>query len=321
MSDMELFEGSITDVHGIRVGHAQNRSARTGVTVVLCSRDGAVGGVDVRGAAPGTRETDLMKPGNLVEKVNAVVLSGGSAFGLDSAGGVMCYLEQNGVGLDMGVCRVPIVPAAVIYDLSVGDPKVRPDASMGMAACERAGKEMAQGQVGAGTGATVGKLVPGGIPQNGGLGSASITLPNGVTVGAVAVVNAVGDIYHPHTGKLIACACMEDGTRVPAESLLYGHVPAVKPKRIQEAGQNTTIAVVATDAVLTKEQANRLAAVAHDGLARAIRPVHTQMDGDTVFALATGRVEADVNFLQLCALASEVMARAIVNGVLAGNTL
>ena len=317
---MELFEGSITDVHGIRVGHAQNRAARTGVTVVLLSRDGAVGGVDVRGAAPGTRETELLKPGNLVEKVNAVVLAGGSAFGLDSAGGVMRYLEQNGVGIDMGVCRVPIVPAAVIYDLSVGDPKVRPDAAMGIAACERAGKETAQGQVGAGTGATVGKLVPGGIPQNGGLGSAAITLPSGVTVGAIAVVNAVGDIYHPHTGRLLACATMEDGTSMPAESLLYGHVPAPKPRRIPEPGQNTTIAVIATDAALTKEQANRLASVAHDGLARAIRPVHTQMDGDTVFALATGRVEADVNFIQLCALASEVMARAIVNGVLAGNT-
>ncbi len=320
MPDMELFEGSVTDVHGIRVGHAQNRKARTGVTVVLCSRDGAVGGVDVRGAAPGTRETDLLKPGNLVEKVNAVVLSGGSAFGLDSAGGVMKYLEQNGVGIDMGVCRVPIVPAAVIFDLGVGDPKVRPDAAMGISACERAGKEMAQGLVGAGTGATVGKLVPGGLPQNGGLGTASITLPSGVTVGALAVVNAVGDIYHPHTGRLIACAVLEDGTRVPAESLLQGHVPASKPRRIPEPGQNTTLVVVATDAALSKEQANRLATVAHDGLARAIRPVHTQMDGDTVFALATGRVEGDVNFIQLCALASEVTARAIVNGVLAGNT-
>ncbi len=320
MSDMELYEGSITDVHGIKVGHAQNRQARTGVTVVLASRDGAVGGVDVRGAAPGTRETDLLSPGNLVEKANAVVLSGGSAFGLDSAGGVMKYLEQNGVGIDMGVCRVPIVPAAVIYDLGVGDAKIRPDAAMGMAACEHAGKGSAQGQVGAGTGATVGKLVPGGIPQNGGLGTASITLPNGVTVGAIAVVNAAGDIYHPHTGKLIACAVMEDGTRVPVENLIYGHVPAAKLRRIEQPGQNTTIAVIATDAVLTKEQANRLATVAHDGLARAIRPVHTQMDGDTVFALATGRVEVDVNFIQLCALASEVMARAIVNGVLAGNT-
>ena len=322
MELMQLFEGSITDVHGIKVGHAQNRAARTGVTVVLCGHDGAVGGVDVRGAAPGTRETDLLRPGNLVERAHAVVLSGGSAFGLDSAGGVMRYLERKDIGIDMGVCRVPIVPAAVIYDLAVGDPKVRPDAAMGFSACEHAAKETPQGQVGAGMGATVGKLVPGGIPQNGGVGSASITLPCGVTVGAIAVVNAAGDIYHPHTGRLVACAMMEDGTRVPAESLLYGHVPAVKQKRIQEPtpGQNTTIAVIATDAVLSKEQANRLATVAHDGLARTIRPVHTQMDGDTVFALATGRVDADVNFIQLCALASEVMARAILNGVLAGNT-
>jgi len=321
MSEMELFEGSITDVHGIKVGHAQNRAARTGVTVVLCSGDGAVGGVDVRGAAPGTRETDLLKPGNLVEKANAVVLSGGSAYGLDSASGVMRFLEQNGIGMDMGVCRVPIVPAAVIYDLSVGDPKVRPDAAMGAAACAQAKKETPQGLVGAGTGATVGKLLPGGVPQNGGLGSASITLSCGVTVGAIAVVNAVGDIYHPHTGRLLACASLEDGTKVPAENLLFGHVPAAGQKRIPQPGQNTTISVIATDAKLTKEQANRLATVAHDGYARAIRPVHTQMDGDTVFALATGRVEADVNFIQLCAAASEVMARAIVNGVLAGNML
>ncbi len=321
MSEMELFEGYITDVHGIRVGHAQNMAARTGVTVVLCGRDGAIGGVDVRGAAPGTRETDLLKPGNLVEQVHAVVLSGGSAFGLDSATGVMRFLEKAGVGLDMGVCHVPIVPAAVLYDLAVGDSSIRPDAAMGAAACAQAGKGGAQGRVGAGTGATVGKLVPGGTPQNGGLGSASITLSCGVTVGALAAVNAVGDIYHPHTGKLLACAAMEDGTRVTAESLLFGHVPAAPQKRIPQPGQNTTISVIATDAKLTKEQANRLALVAHDGYARTIRPVHTQMDGDTVFALATGRVEADVNFIQLCAAAAEVMARAIYNGVLAGNSL
>ncbi|MBR6754284.1 MAG: P1 family peptidase, partial [Clostridia bacterium] len=188
---MKTYPGDITMVHGIKVGHAESQTARTGVTVVMCRDEGAIGGVSVRGAAPGTRETDLLKPGNLVENVNAVVLSGGSAFGLDAAGGVMRYLESVGIGMDMGVARVPIVPAAVLYDLGVGDPHVRPDAAMGRAACMNAAKGMAQGRVGAGTGATVGKLIPSAQPQDSGIGSASITLPEGVTVGAVVAVNAV----------------------------------------------------------------------------------------------------------------------------------
>ena len=312
---MKPYPGDITHVHGIKVGQAQNESARTGVTVVLCKKDGATGGVSVRGAAPGTRETDLLRPGNLVEKVNAVVLSGGSAFGLDAAGGVMRYLEQMGFGMDMGVARVPIVPAAVLYDLNVGDAHIRPDAVMGRTACMAADKAMRQGRVGAGCGATVGKLVPGAVPQDSGVGSASITLPEGVTVGAVVAVNAVGDVYHPETGEVLGCACMPDGTQVLAEGLLYGHAPAPKQIRIPAPGSNTTIGVVAVDCKLTKEQANRLADVAHDGLARAIRPVHTQMDGDTMFALATGRTENEVNFVKLCAAAAEVTARAIANAL------
>ncbi len=312
---MHPYPGDITHVHGVRVGQAQSESARTGVTVVLCRKDGAVGGVSVRGAAPGTRETDLLRPGNLVEKVNAVVLSGGSAFGLDAAGGVMRYLEQMDCGMDMGNVRVPIVPAAVLYDLSVGDPHIRPDAAMGRAACMAADKAMRQGRIGAGTGATVGKLVPGAVPQDSGVGSASITLPEGVTVGAVVAVNAVGDVYHPETGEVLGCAHMPDGTQVLAEGLLYGHAPAPKQIRIPAPGSNTTIGVVAVDCKLTKEQANRLADVAHDGLARTIRPVHTQMDGDTLFALATGRTENEVNFVKLCAAAAEVTARAIANAL------
>lgn len=312
---MQFYPGDITDVHGIRVGQAQSESARTGVTVVLCRKDGAVGGVSVRGAAPGTRETDLLRPGNLVEKVHAVVLSGGSAFGLDAAGGVMRYLEQIDYGMDMGVAKVPIVPAAVLYDLSVGDPRVRPDAAMGRAACMAAGKGMQQGRAGAGCGATVGKLVPGAVPQDSGIGSASLTLPEGVTVGAVVAVNAVGDVYHPETGKVLGCARMPDGTKVLAEGLLYGHAPAPQQIRIPAPGSNTTIGVVAVDCKLTKEQANRLADVSHDGLARTIRPVHTQMDGDTMFALATGRTENEVNFVKLCAAAAEVTARAIANAL------
>ncbi|MBR2053375.1 MAG: P1 family peptidase [Clostridia bacterium] len=313
---MKTYPGDITMVHGIKVGHAESQTARTGVTVVMCRDEGAIGGVSVRGAAPGTRETDLLKPGNLVENVNAVVLSGGSAFGLDAAGGVMRYLESMGVGMDMGVARVPIVPAAVLYDLGVGDPHVRPDAAMGRAACMNAAKGMAQGRVGAGTGATVGKLIPSAQPQDSGIGSASITLPEGVTIGAVVAVNAVGDVYHPETGKVIGCAHMPDGTPVHAEGLLYGQAPAPQQIRIPAPGSNTTIGVVAVDCKLTKEQANRLADVAHDGLARTIRPVHTQMDGDTMFALATGKTDNQVNFVKLCAAAAEVTARAIANALL-----
>lgn len=316
---IQLFPGDITKVHGIRVGQAESESARTGVTVVLCRKEGAIGGVSVRGAAPGTRETDLLKPGNLVEKVHAVVLAGGSAYGLEAACGVMRYLEQMGAGLDMGDAIVPIVPAAVLYDLGVGDPNIRPDAAMGRAACMAAKKGVSQGRFGAGTGATIGKLVPGAVPQEGGVGSASITLPEGVTVGAVVAVNAVGDVYDPRTGEMIGCAHMPDGTPISAEGLLWGHAPAPKQVRIPAAGSNTTIGVVAVDCKLSKEQANRLADVAHDGLARTIRPVHTQMDGDTMFALATGRTDTEVNFVKLCAAASEVTARAIVNAVLSAK--
>ena len=314
----KLFEGDITRVHGIKVGQAENQDAMTGCTVVLCLGDGAVGGVSVRGAAPGTRETDLLRPGNLVEKANAVVLAGGSAFGLEAASGVMNQLERMGYGIDMGVARVPIVPSAILYDLEIGDPRVRPDAEMGRQALMNAKKGMRQGCYGAGCGCTVGKLVPGGKPQKSGVGSASITLPEGVTVGAVVAVNAVGDVYHPHTGQLLGCAHMPDGTPIPADALLFGHTPGSKQLRIQ-AGANTTIGVIATDCRLTKEQANRLADVGHDGYARTIRPVHTQMDGDTLFALGTGSVDKDVNFVKICAAAAEVTARAIANALISAQ--
>lgn len=314
-----LFEGAITDVHGIRVGQAENRIALTGVTVVLAGRDGAVIGADVRGAAPGTREIALTWSENTVERANAVMLAGGSAFGLDAAGGVMRFLEEADVGVDTGVCKVPIVPAAVLFDLGVGDGRIRPDAAMGYEACRNASRRVQQGAYGAGAGATVGKLVPSAMPAPGGTGTASLTLGNGITVGAIACVNAVGDVYHPHTGKPLACGHLSDGTPVLCESLLYGTQPMAEPLKIRHT--NTTIAVVATDAVLTKAQANRLATCAHDGYARAIRPVHTQMDGDTIFALASGRVDQDVNMVQLCAAAAEVMARAIANAAAMGGAL
>ena len=306
-----IYQGQITDVQGILVGQAQNEQAMTGVTVVLAGREGATIAADVRGAAPGTRETDLCRPENTVEKAHAVVLSGGSAFGLASATGVMEYLEGQKVGVDMGVCQVPIVPAAVVFDLMVGDARVRPDATMGMEACKAASSNVVQGAVGAGTGATVGKMVPGAIPAHGGVGTASMALPNGVTVGAIAVVNACGDVYELN-GRLIGAGRLPDGTSVPVESVLYGAIPA------GTEGQNTTIGVVATNAALTKAQAKRMASCAHDGLARTIRPVHTQMDGDTLFALATGTAEGEANLFQLCAAAAEVMARAVVNAVAMG---
>ena len=309
------YPGLITDVHGIRVGQAENMQAKTGCTVILCGHEGATGGGSVRGAAPGTRETDLLKSENFVETVHAVVLSGGSAYGLEAATGVMRYLEQMGIGLDMGAVRVPIVPAAVLYDLGVGDPYTRPDAVMGRLACANAGKSLRQGPYGAGCGATVGKLVPGAIAHPGGIGSASITLPEGVTVGAIAAVNALGDIYHPATGKPVATGHMPDGSEVAAEGLLFGQAPAPRTIRLSPPGSNTTIGCVAVDCKLTKAQLNRLADTAHDGLARVIRPVHTQMDGDTVFSLATGRVSAEVNLIKLCAAAAEVMARAIFNAI------
>lgn len=312
------YEGSITNVHGIRVGQAENRSALTGVTVVLCGRNGATVGSDVRGAAPGTREIALTWSENTVECANAVMLAGGSAFGLDAAGGVMRFLEESDVGVDTGFGRVPIVPGAVLFDLGVGDAKVRPDAAMGYAACHNAGKFVEQGAYGAGTGATVGKLVPGTMPAPGGTGTASITLACGVTIGAIACVNACGDVFDPHTGKNLACGHLTDGKPVLCESLLYGAQPVAELLKFPKP-TNTTIAVVATDAALTKPQANRLATCAQDGFARAIRPVHTQMDGDTAFALATGRVDADVNMVQLCAAAAEVTARAIANAVCAGS--
>ncbi len=320
----ERFPGCITQVRGIRVGHAQNREACTGVTAILCGMN-AVGGVDVRGAAPGTRETDLLQPGNLVQGPNAILLCGGSAFGLAAADGAMRFLHERGVGLDVGVGVVPIVPAAVLFDLSCGSADIFPDADMGYFACAAAlkaqkGETIAQGREGAGCGATVGKLISGTRPGLGGVGSASLRV-GGATVGAIVAVNAAGDVYHPVTGAWLAGSRLKDGSPVFAQEVLCSGAQAGPPADPKigiagKVGQNTTIGVVATDAKLTKEQAARLAIMGHDGYARSIRPVHTQLDGDTVFSVATGRVEEDVPFIALCAAAAEVMARAVANAVL-----
>ena len=307
-----LFPGAITQVRGLEVGQFTDPRRPTGCSVVI-ARTGAVGGVDVRGAAPGTRETDLLDPANLVGVVHAVLLTGGSAWGLDAAGGVMRWLEEEGVGLYVGSAPgqvVPIVPAAVLFDLHVGDARIRPDAAAGYAACQAAGDEIAQGNAGAGAGATVGKLFGMPYAMKGGIGTASVTV-DGVTVGALIAVNALGDVVDPAAGTPIAGARTEDGQQ------LRGSVAAAlagdKPLALL-AGANTTIGVVATDAPLTKAQCQRLAGAGHDGLARAIRPVHTMSDGDTLFALSTGMAGA-LDFNVLCTMAGEAVARACVNAV------
>jgi L-aminopeptidase/D-esterase-like protein len=308
---MTLHPGSLTDVPGLAVGHHTLAARSTGCTVVLCD-PAAVCGVDVRGAAPGTRETDLLRPDNLVEQVHAVLLTGGSAFGLDAAGGVMRWLEEQGRGLAVGTARVPIVPGAVLFDLWLGDGHVRPGADAGHAACVAASSAPpAQGNVGAGAGATVGKLFGIERAMKGGLGTASLRV-GAVTVAALIAVNAIGDVVDPQTGRVIAGARTADGRGLldSQAALLRGELPARAL-----AGMATTIGVVATDAVLTKAQANKLATMAHDGLARSIRPVHTMTDGDTLFALATGASGRPGEMTVLGALAAEVTARAVLNAV------
>ncbi len=309
--------GCLTRVAGIEVGHSTSSLRPTGCTVVL-AREGAVAGVDVRGAAPGTRETDLLEPTHLIDRIHAVMLAGGSAFGLDAATGAVRWLEERGIGFDVGVARVPLVPAAVLFDLHVGDARIRPDAAAGYAACQAAsGGPVAEGCVGAGTGAAVGKLFGMAHAMKGGIGSASITV-DGVTVGALVACNAVGDVVDPDTGRPVAGARTDDGQRLrdSRRALLAGDVP-----RTLLAGTNTTIGVVATDALITKAQARRLAVCAHDGLARAINPVHTLSDGDTLFALGTGLAGRTLGMMVLSTLAAEATARATLRAVLAAQSI
>ena len=309
--------GGLTDVAGLRVGHFTHPLRPTGCTVVLCEV-GAVAGVDVRGAAPGTRETDLLHPTALVEQVHAVLLSGGSAFGLAAADGVMRWLDERGHGLAVGPARVPIVPAAVLFDLWVGDASIRPDADAGYAACAAAGAgAIAQGNVGAGAGATVGKLFGIERAMKGGIGTASIRV-GAVTVAALVAVNALGDIVDPASGQLLAGARKADGRGLldSMAAIARGELPAPAV-----AGMSTTIGVIATDAVLSKTQANKLASMAHDGLARSINPVHTMADGDTLFALATGASGKPGHMSVLGALAAEVTARAVMAAIAAAHGL
>jgi len=298
-------------VPGILVGQISDQEALTGCTVVICPQ-GAVPGVDVRGGAPGTRETDALAPLNLVDKAYAVVLAGGSAFGLDAASGVVKYLEESGIGFDVGVTKVPIVAAAVLFDLDLGDYRIRPDAAMGYRAAAAATEgPIEEGNVGAGTGATVGKLLGPQRAMKSGLGVASLQIEK-LIVTALVAVNAFGDVVDPATGKIIAGALTEEGTFLDTEKQLRERVFNFAP-----AINNTTIGIVTTNANLTKAEATKVAQVAHNGIARAIRPAHTLVDGDTVFCLATGKVAADPN--QVGSLAAQAMSGAIVRAAYAAE--
>ena len=309
--------GHIARVQGIQVGHFTDPRRPTGCSVVLCPQ-GAVGGVDVRGAAPGTRETGLRDPSHLVQQVHGITLSGGSAWGLDAASGTVRWLEEQGAGLDIGVGRIPLVPAAVLFDVMLGDMRIRPDAAAGYAACQAASHERpAEGSVGAGAGAVVGKIFGHARAMKGGIGTASFTV-DGVTVGALVACNALGDVYHPHTGQLLAGARTADGQQLlgARDALLRGEAPSAIL-----AGSNTTLGVVATDAQITKPQAQRLATVAHDGLARAINPVHTMSDGDTLFALGTGQSGRSLGLMTLFTLAAEAVALATARAILLAQSV
>ena len=310
---------SLTDVPGVTVGHFTDERRPTGCTVVL-TPSGAVCGVDVRGGAPGTRETDVLDPVNSVAQVHGVVLAGGSAFGLEAASGAVWYLEEKGAGFAAGPVRVPIVPSAILFDLGIGDPTIRPDAGAGYAAARAATSgPVAEGNVGAGAGATVGKLLGSSRAMRGGLGTASIRVEDGLIVAALVVVNSVGDVINPTTGRILAGARSEDGKTIEGamSALLGGKLSS----RASAAGENTTIGVVATNAGLTKSQATKVAQMAQDGLARTIVPAHTPWDGDTIFALSVGRLAPSAGVLAVGALAAEVVARAIVRGVRAAQAI
>jgi L-aminopeptidase/D-esterase-like protein len=310
---------AITDVQGIEVGHWTDLEAATGCTVILC-RQGAVGGVDVRGSAPGTRETDLLRPVNLVQQAHAILLTGGSAYGLDAASGVMRWLEEHGFGFNVGLAVVPIVPAAVLFDLDIGRPEIRPSPEAGYAACQTATDgPVEEGCVGAGTGARVGNLLGPLSRTKSGIGTASRRIAGDVTVGAIVAVNAFGDVVDPKTGQIIA------GARSPEGTGFLNTVDQMRGDLSQTMlafSSNTTLAVVTTDAVLTKEETNKVAQMAHDGLAQAIRPVHTMVDGDTVFALATGhRTDSSANVNAIGTVAASTVAEAVVRAVRQATSL
>lgn len=305
----------ITDISGIRIGHAEDKAAATGCTVILCP-EGATAGVDVRGGAPGTRETDLLNPVNYVDKVHGILLGGGSAFGLDAAAGVMQYLEEQGIGFDVGVTKVPIVAGAVLFDLNCGDYRIRPDKAMGYAACQAAGNGLVtEGSVGAGTGATVGKVFGVEHVMKGGLGISCLGVGE-LRVGAIIAVNCLGDVVNPATGAIVAGAYQEQPFAfLNSEAGLI----AQHDKTTNRFAGNTTIGTVITNAVMSKGQAAKVASMAHNGYARTIRPAHTLFDGDTIFTLATGQVTADSNVVGV--LAAQAVEQAVLRAVKQATSL
>ena len=308
----ETGTGGITDVQGVKAGHFTDRRRPTGCTVLLFEK-GAAAGVDVRGSAPGTRETDLLNPVNSVQQVHAILLAGGSAYGLDAASGVMRYLEEHGLGYHFGSAVVPIVPAAILFDLGVGDPKIRPTAESGYQACRAAtAGKVTEGNVGAGAGATVGKMFGMKSAMKSGIGTASIRIgKTGIVVAAIAAVNAVGDVVDPRTGKIVAGARKPDGSGFmdTMARMREGHGVELP------AGSNTTLGIVATNVALDKTQLTKIAQMSHDGLARTIYPVHTPSDGDTIFAVATAAIAARANHGAIGALAADVLAEAVLRAV------
>lgn len=317
---MSNLTGTIVDVPGIKVGHAQNDEALTGCTVILCE-EGATAGVDQRGGAPGTRETDALHPMHLVEKAHAVLLAGGSAFGLDAATGVMRYLDARKVGFNTGIVNVPIVPSAVLFDLGLGRADVRPDAEMGVRACENASTNPpAEGNVGAGTGATVGKILGMKQAMKAGIGTASLEIGGGIIIGAIVAVNAFGDVVDPANNQIVAgVRTMRAGPITVGSGGYFGDtleiMRTMAGRTIMDFATraNTVIGVVATNARLDKQEANKLAQMAHNGLALTIRPAHTMLDGDTIFALATNKHAVDVNIVG--AFAPIVVSQAILRAV------
>jgi len=315
MEEITMKEVPITNIDGIKIGHAHDLESATGCTAVICEQ-GAVAGVDVRGGAPGTLETDMLLPENLIEKVHAVLLTGGSAFGLDAASGVNAYLEEQGVGLDVQVARLPIVCGAVIFDLMIGDPKTRPDRDMGYAAAEAAGRKIdLEGCVGAGAGATVGKLL--GMETAMKSGTGCYCLEEGdLKVGALAVVNCLGDVIEPKTGNTLA------GLLGPDKKSYVGTEKAMVENFLKGSDLlfgNTTIGIIITNADFTKAQAKKISSMAHNGYARAMRPAHSMYDGDTIFSMTTGEVAADVSVVGL--LAARVMERAVVRAATEATSL
>ncbi|MBU5484809.1 P1 family peptidase [Clostridium sp. MSJ-11] len=306
-------EINLVDIDGINIGHAQNLEGGTGCSVIIC-KEGATAGVDVRGGAPGTRETDLLNPVNMIEKIHSIVLSGGSAFGLEAANGVMEYLDKCEVGFDVGVTKVPIVCSAVLFDLSVGLKNIRPDKAMGYQAAIHSehNKEDLQGNVGAGTGATLGKMLGPEHSMKGGLGSYCIQVGD-LKIGALIAVNCLGDVVDPKTGEIIAGA-IKNSKFINTEQWMIDNYN--KDNNVFPG--NTTIGAVITNAILTKSSANKIASMAHNGYARTMRPAHTMFDGDTIFTMATNKIEADINVVGM--LAARVVEKAVINAVKNANS-